>query len=119
MELNSPFPVHGQAFELVEQSKGLLDGIAKLAQALDVRDPLREITGMILRRRNAWRTALEPYALSPRTYSGCRGMTCPCRHGSGDVRRRQQVWPEPNLSSEGSSWSSILMLGKLGRPDSS
>lgn len=37
MEFGAAFPADGEAFELVEQSEGLLDDVAELTQALDVR----------------------------------------------------------------------------------
>lgn len=40
MEFKASFPSHGEAFELVEQGEGLLDDVAELAQALDVRGAL-------------------------------------------------------------------------------
>ncbi|MFF1407717.1 hypothetical protein [Streptomyces sp. NPDC058294] len=52
MEFEASLPSHREAFELVKEGEGLLDDIAELAQALDVRGTLREITGMIRRRRS-------------------------------------------------------------------
>lgn len=40
MELGPAFPSDGEAFELVEQGKGLLDDVAELAQSLVVRGAL-------------------------------------------------------------------------------
>jgi hypothetical protein len=40
VEFDASFPTHGESFELVEQGEGLLDDVAELAQALDVRGPL-------------------------------------------------------------------------------
>ncbi|MFF1358925.1 hypothetical protein [Streptomyces sp. NPDC058297] len=40
MEFDASFTTHGEAFERVEQGGGLLDGVAELAQTLDVRSPL-------------------------------------------------------------------------------
>ncbi|WP_435192398.1 hypothetical protein [Streptomyces sp. bgisy126] len=37
MEFGAAFPADGEAFELVERGEGLLDDVAELAQALDVR----------------------------------------------------------------------------------
>lgn len=37
MEFGAAFPADSEAFELVEQGEGLLDDVAELAQALDVR----------------------------------------------------------------------------------
>ncbi|WP_435206958.1 hypothetical protein [Streptomyces sp. bgisy104] len=37
VEFGAAFPTDGETFELVKQSKGLLDDVAELAQALDVR----------------------------------------------------------------------------------
>jgi hypothetical protein len=37
MEFEASFPAHGEALELVEQGEGLLDVVAELAKALDVR----------------------------------------------------------------------------------
>jgi hypothetical protein len=37
VEVKASLPVHGQAFELVEQGEGLLDDVAELAEMLDVR----------------------------------------------------------------------------------
>lgn len=40
VEFEASFPADGEAFELVEKGEGLLDDVAELAQALDVRDAL-------------------------------------------------------------------------------
>ncbi|MFD6282032.1 hypothetical protein ACFWFI_41720 [Streptomyces sp. NPDC060209] len=40
VEFDASFPTHGEAFELMEQGEGLLDDVAELAQALDVRSAL-------------------------------------------------------------------------------
>lgn len=40
MEFETSFPADGEALELVEQGEGLLDDVAELAQALDVRGAL-------------------------------------------------------------------------------
>ncbi|MGC0343110.1 hypothetical protein RKD20_008144 [Streptomyces sp. SLBN-8D4] len=40
VEFEASFPSYGEAFELVEQGEGLLDDVAELAQALDVRGAL-------------------------------------------------------------------------------
>ncbi|WP_215188391.1 hypothetical protein [Streptomyces sp. McG8] len=40
MEFGTALPADGEALELVEQGEGLLDDIAELAQALDVRGAL-------------------------------------------------------------------------------
>lgn len=37
MEFGAAFPADGEAFEVVEQGEGLLDDVAELAHALDVR----------------------------------------------------------------------------------
>ncbi len=37
MEFGAAFPADGEAFELMERGEGLLDDVAELAQALDVR----------------------------------------------------------------------------------
>ena len=36
MEVGATFPANGEAFELMQQGKGLLDDVAELAQAVDV-----------------------------------------------------------------------------------
>ncbi|MEU8837421.1 hypothetical protein [Streptomyces sp900116325] len=59
MEFKASFPAHGKALEPVEQGEGLLQHVAELAQALIFGVLLQKITGMILRRRSSWRTALE------------------------------------------------------------
>jgi hypothetical protein len=59
VEFEAPLPVHGKAFELVEQGESLLHDVAELAQTFDVGAPLREITGRIRRCRSARRTAFE------------------------------------------------------------
>lgn len=40
VEFGAAFPSDGESFEVVEQGEGLLDDVAELAQALDVRGPL-------------------------------------------------------------------------------
>ncbi|GGQ73384.1 hypothetical protein GCM10010267_40490 [Streptomyces griseorubens] len=40
MEFGAAFPADGAAFEPVEKGEGLLDDVAELAQALDVRGSL-------------------------------------------------------------------------------
>ncbi|WTL39432.1 hypothetical protein OG244_14960 [Streptomyces brevispora] len=40
MEFGAAFPADGEAFEVVEQGEGLLDDVAELAKALDVRRSL-------------------------------------------------------------------------------
>jgi hypothetical protein len=40
VELGPAFPSDGEAFELVEEGEGLLDDVAELAHALDVRGAL-------------------------------------------------------------------------------
>ncbi|WP_434100467.1 hypothetical protein [Streptomyces werraensis] len=40
VEFGAAFPADGEAFELVEEGKGLLDDVAELAQPLDVRGAL-------------------------------------------------------------------------------
>lgn len=72
MEFKASFPSHGEAFELVEQGEGLLDDVADLAQALDVRGALARDDRQDPARRSSRRTAFESYALSPRTDSGRR-----------------------------------------------
>ncbi|MFF0474826.1 hypothetical protein [Streptomyces sp. NPDC004284] len=47
VEFGSAFPPDGESLELAEESEGLLDDVAELAQALDVGAPLREMTGRI------------------------------------------------------------------------
>jgi hypothetical protein len=37
VKFGAAFPSHGEPLELVEQSEGLLDDVAELAHALDVR----------------------------------------------------------------------------------
>ncbi len=59
MEFGAAFPAEGEAFELVEEGEGLLDDVAELALALDVREPLREMTGRIRRLRSSSRLGLE------------------------------------------------------------
>ncbi|GHG98505.1 hypothetical protein GCM10018780_24300 [Streptomyces lanatus] len=54
MEFGAAFPADGEALEVVEQGEGLLHDIAEFAYALDVRDPLREMTGRI---RRLWSSA--------------------------------------------------------------
>lgn len=58
VEVEASFPADCETLEPVQQSEGLLDDIAELAQALDVRLPLREITGRIRRLRNSRRRGL-------------------------------------------------------------
>lgn len=72
MELEASFPSDGEAFQLVGEGEGLLDGVAEFARALDVRAPLRDMTGMIRRVRSSRRATPESYALSPRIDSGRR-----------------------------------------------
>jgi hypothetical protein len=59
VEFGAAFPADGEALELVEEGEGLLDDVAELAQALDVRGPLREMTGRIRRLRSSRRLGLE------------------------------------------------------------
>lgn len=59
VEFGAAFPAEGEAFELVEEGEGLLDDVAELALALDVREPLREMTGRIRRLRSSSRLGLE------------------------------------------------------------
>ncbi|MFI0936228.1 hypothetical protein ACH4RG_31585 [Streptomyces sp. NPDC021019] len=40
MEFETSLPPHSEAFELVEQSEGLLDDVAESAQVLEVRGAL-------------------------------------------------------------------------------
>ncbi|MGW7046574.1 hypothetical protein ACWGDT_28560 [Streptomyces avermitilis] len=56
MEFDTSCPADREAFELVEQGEGLLDDVAELARALAVREPLREITAWMRRRRSSPRS---------------------------------------------------------------
>lgn len=77
-------PTQGEAFGRVGQGEGLLGDVAEPAQVLVFAAPLREITGMIRRRRSSRRTAFESCALSPRTDSG-RHLGRPGRPASGGM----------------------------------
>lgn len=70
--------------------EGLLDDVAEFAQALDVRGPLREITGRMRRLRSSRRLGLLSYPLSPSSASGRRRgrPDLPARGGMPSTRAR-------------------------------
>lgn len=94
MEFGAEFPADGEASDVVEQGEGLLDDVAELADAFDVRCPLREMTGRIRRCRSASRFGLSrsPCLRAVRQAVGGAGRGDPrragCRRpGRGSVRR--------------------------------
>lgn len=95
MEFDTSFPADREVCELVEQGEGLLDDVAELAQALDVRGALAGDHRLDAAASSSPRTAFESYTSSPRRHSGrSRGPT----GSSGDRRdasTRSRVWVMP------------------------
>lgn len=113
----------------MEQGEGLFHDVAELAPTLMSGEPLREMTGVILRLLSSRRTALDSCALSPSSAAGrssspaalssASRMRCswsktpaPCHRSS----RRQQVCPEPKPSSRGRSCRAMPLWSTYRTP---